>query len=362
MANTTFFGALGLAETERALVTSVGERTVYEAAAMTLEEHNAQVMASLAPFVEAEVEDWKLTYKYAGGGRLQRLGNRSRAAEIKSGYSWDVGLPLENFGAGFAADRVTMAYATVQDIDRILTTVMNQDKYTVRDEVLKALFNNTTRTFKDELRGDISVRPLANGDTVTYPPLVGSEAAATSQHYIGVASDAQAFTDSNDPFPTIVSLLESHFGIPSGGSPIVIFVNAAQATRAKLLATFDPVINRYVTAGVNTDRVDLGDLPPIPGRVIGAADGAIIAEWPFIPAGYIVGIHLEAPKPLLKRKDMQVTGLPTGLSLVSRDTDHPFERYEWVHRFGFGCGNRLNGVVMDLDTGSSTYTIPSAWQ
>jgi hypothetical protein len=43
--------------------------------------------------------------------------------------------------------------------------------------------------------------------------------------------------------------------------------------------------------------------------------------------------------------------------------DQPFIDYEWSNRYGFGCGNRLNGIVMDLTAagGASTYTIPTAY-
>lgn len=363
MANSVFFGALGLPETDEALIQRVGERIVHEAAEVSLGSHNAQVAGSLDFILENTIEDWKITYKYAGGGRLQKLGNRSRAAEIKGGFSWDVGLPLENLAAGFSADRVTYAYMSVRDFDRVLTTVQNQNTYTIRDEMLKALFNNTTRVFKDDLRGDINVRPLANGDAVVYPPLVGTEVPGTSNSYLGVATDATAFTDANSPILTAVALLESRFGIPSGGSPIVTFLNSVQAKRAKLLADYEPVINRYVTPGVAVSQVELSNLPPLPGRVFGVANGSILSEWPFIPAGYTFSLHLGAPKPLLERVDMGKVNLPRGLQLVSEEIDHPFYRAEWVHRTGFGVGNRLNGVLQDLTAagGANVYTIPPQW-
>jgi hypothetical protein len=74
----------------------------------------------------------------------------------------------------------------------------------------------------------------------------------------------------------------------------------------------------------------------------------------------MLGLHLDAPKPLLVREDPAETNLGTGLQLVSQDEDTPFVASHYRHRFGMGVGNRLNGAVMELGTGGS-YTVPSAY-
>jgi hypothetical protein len=44
--------------------------------------------------------------------------------------------------------------------------------------------------------------------------------------------------------------------------------------------------------------------------------------------------------------------------LVSQDEEYPFSNSFWRNRFGFGCGNRLNGYALYLAS-STTYTSPT---
>ena len=86
-------------------------------------------------------------------------------------------------------------------------------------------------------------------------------------------------------------------------------------------------------------------------------------EWRWIPSGYLLGIHLDAPKPLIRRVDPPETGLGDGLQLIVEDVQSPIWKSSWRDRFGYGVGNRLNGVVMDLTAsgGANTYTIPTIY-
>jgi hypothetical protein len=294
-----------------------------------------------------------------GGGRLQRRGGQAPSAAVRAYGGYDVAYPLEDFGAQFSGDDVSLAYMTVQDIDRHLDTIFIQDANTVRFEMLKAIFDNTQGTFVDPLHGSLSIEPLANGDTVTYPPVIGSETEATEDHYLESSYAATAISDTNNPYLTIVDELEHHFQARTGGENIVVFCNNAESPETQALTEFDEVPDRFIRVGDNVD-VPTG-LPAVPGRILGRVSGAWAVEWRWCPANYMIGVYLEAPKPLKSRVDPADTGLTRGLQLVARDERYPLESSHYRHRFGFGCGNRLNGVVMELGTGG-TYTIPTAYQ
>jgi hypothetical protein len=45
---------------------------------------------------------------------------------------------------------------------------------------------------------------------------------------------------------------------------------------------------------------------------------------------------------------------------VAEDEEYPLKSSHYRHRFGFGAGNRLSAVVMELANGGS-YTIPTAY-
>jgi hypothetical protein len=208
----------------------------------------------------------------------------------------------------------------------------------------------------DERKGSLLIEPLANGDAVVYPPVLGAEAEATEDHYI--ISGGATIVDADDPFPLIVNELEEHFGAATGGENIVVFINNAETALTKALTNVVEVPDRYIRVGDDTD-VPAG-LPGVPGRIIGRhTSGCWIAEWRWWPADYLFGIHLEEEPPLMERVDEAGTGIAQGLQLVSRDEMYPLEKATWRWRFGLGVANRLNGVVCEVDTVS--YTIPTGY-
>lgn len=354
-------GLLNIAEAaaDRTYVNTIGQRVVYEAVQKMLADFNAEIAKVKRVFVEGQTSDHKLRYKLPGGGRLQRRGGLTVSGAVKAQGQWDCELPLEDFGVQFGGDEISLAYMTAKELDRHLDTVFIQDINTVRFEILKALFNSSARSFSDEIRGSLTVQPLANGDSVVYPPVLGSETEATDNHYLESGYLASAISDTNNPLVTIVNELEEHFGAPSGGSNIVVFINNAETAKVSALTAFDEVIDRFVTPGDNVNT--LTGLPAsLPGRIIGRANGAWVSEWRFIPANYMLGLHMDAPAPLMERVDPADTGLGTGFQLVADDEEWPLKASHYRHRFGFGAGNRLNGVALELGNGG-TYTIPTAY-
>lgn len=353
------FGSLNINDTDRVFLSTLGQRVVYDAISEVLAQHNADLDAALNVFVEETTGDHKRRYKLPGGGRLQRLNTQSPAAAVKAYGQWDVAFPLEGFGAQMAGNRIDMAYMTVQDLDRHLNTITQQNLNTTRFEMLKALLNSSQDTFVDPQWGSLSIEPLANGDAVTYPPALGSESEATDTHYLESGYAASAISDTNNPFPTVRDELEEHFGATQGGSNIVSFINNAETPEVEALSDFDPVNDRFTEPGANRDT--LFGLPAMmPGRVIGRCNGVWVVEWRWIPANYLLALHLDAPRPLIRRVDPAETGLPVGLTLVAESDTHPISASHYENRFGFGAGNRLNGVVMEFGTGGS-YTTPTAY-
>lgn len=355
------FGILGLQDHEYAFLNTMGQQVIYEAANEELRRHNAEMTTVLNLFVEETTENFKERYKLPGGGRLQRISGQAQAAAVRAYGVWDVAYPLEDFGAQVASDRIDFAYATVRDLDRHLDTVTMQNINTLRFELLKALFNSAQDTFTDRNHGSLSIEPLANGDTVVYPPVLGSETEATENHYLESGYASASISDTNDPYVTIVDELEEHFGTPTGGSEIVTFINNAERAKTFDLTDFDPVIDRFIRPG---DQVDVPVLPgtTLPGRTLGRHNaGTWVQEWRWIPSGYLLALHLGAPKPVKMRRHPASTNLPSGLTLVSESDIYPFTQAHYEHHFGFGVGNRLNGVVVELGTGG-TYTVPTAYQ
>lgn len=357
----SILGKLGLNDTDRVFQLTTGQAVIYEAIAEHMAMVNMEVDRVLSVFINSNTENYKERYKLPGGGKLQDMGfdPQSRPGLVKTTGQWDVAYPLSSHQAGVGWSKVTMAYMSVADLERHISTVIKQNVNTVRFEVLKAILDNTQGTFVDPLHGSLSIEPLANGDTVVYPPVVGSDTEATDDHYLESGYAASAISDSNNPYVTIEAELVEHFGKSQGNDNVGVFINSAQKAKTEDLTDFVEVTDRFVVPGTQTST--LTGLPMAhPGRVIGRTNGCWVIEWDWIPANYMVGIHFDADPPLKRRVDPGDTGLSTGLQLVYEDMDFPFEAEYWDNRFGLGAGNRLNGVVMELGTGG-TYTIPTGY-
>lgn len=355
----SIFGALSLSDSDRVYNATQGQQVIFDAVQDYLARVNAEIAAGMSVFVERTTSDHKLRYKLPGSGTLQRVGDDGRYGAVKGYGQWDVAFSLEDFGAQLSQGQVAMAYMTVAELDRHVQTVAVQNVNTVRHEMLKRIFNNVQTSFVDPLWGTLAIEPLANGDTVTYPPVLGSASEATENHYLESGYAASSISDTNNPYVTIKDELEEHFGQQTGNSNVAVFINTAQVAKTEALTDFDPVNDRFVLPGANTDQ-PTGLPAGLPGRILGRTNGTWVVEYKWIPSGYMLGIHLDAPKPLIRRIDPADTGLGDGLQIVAKDMDFPFENTFWRHRFGVGAGNRLNGVVMELGTGG-TYTIPAAY-
>lgn len=352
-------GALQIADAELAIVNNVGQALVYEEAKKYLDWHNAELEKIKRVFVAGITEKYQVKFKLPGGGRLQRRGGQAVSAAVKPNGGWNVGFPLEDFGAQYAGTDVSMAYMTIAQLELAVDNIRLQDINMVRYEILRRLFNNTAQTFDDETIPDtptVTVQPLANGDPVVYPPVLGSETESTEDHYFATGYAAASISDTNNPYTKAREELEEHFGAPTGFGNVITFINKAQKAKTEALTDFDPVSDVNIRSGQDVS-VPI-NLPNVPGRILGRCDGVWIAEWPFIPANYMLSIDLGTTAPLMERRDPAVTGLPMGLHLVTKEKATPFESAHYRHRTGFGAYNRLNGFVQELTTDAS-YDIPA---
>ncbi len=352
------FGHLNISDSDRVYSSTVGQRAIFDAVVDYLARVNADMQRAMSVFVEETTEDFSRRYKLPGGGYLQRRGPDGRYGSVKAVGSWDVAFSLEDFGAQISGNDVDMAYMTVAELDRHIQTITLQSVNTRRFEMLKALFNNTARTFIDPLHGSLTIQPLANGDTVVYPPVLGADAEATEDHYAETGYVPASISDANNPYAAIVADLEEHFGAQMN---VVTFINPDAESYTRDLTDFVKVAERNIQPGLGTDLAT--GLPAgLPGKVIGRVSNSWVSVWRYVPATFMLGINLDAPKPLIQRVDPADTGLGQGLQLVAEDEEFPFKGSFWRDRFGFGVGNRLNGVALELSAAGNDYTIPTAYQ
>lgn len=359
------FGHLNVSDQDYVFNSAVGQRVIYEAAENYVALANAELTRLLSIFVARSTPNHTLRYKLPGNGYLQRRGPDGRYGAVKASGQWDVAFPLEDLGAMIAGNDVDMAYMTVDELDRHIDTVVQQNVNTLRKEVLTALTSRSNGTFIDPQHGSLTIRSLANTDGTLYPPVIGSITDADDEHYLELGDTSAAIDDTHDPWTgvntnsvNIVGELEEHFGIQAGSAEIVSFINQAEVTVVSGLTDFEPVDIRQIQEGQQT--ASPVQVPTdLPGVVIGRhRAGAWIVRWDWIPATYILSTTTAVEAPLYKRIDPPATGLGTDLQLVATDEEFPFKDTVWRHRFGVAVANRLNGICVECAAGGD-YTDPT---
>ena len=359
------FGHLNVSDQDYVFNATVGQRVIYEAASAYIARMNEELNRLLSVFVSRSTSEYKLRFKLPGNGYLQRRGPEGRYGAVKAYGQWDVSFPLEDFGAMIASNDVDLSYMTVEELDRHIDTVWQQNVNTVRFEVLTALMSRSNGTFIDDKHGSLTIRSLANTDGTLYPPIIGSMTDADDEHYLELGDTTASIDDTHDPWVgtntnsvNIVKELEEHFGFSAGSAEIVSFVNIAEVPYIAALTDFEPVDIRQIQEGTQT--ASPVQVPTnLPGVVIGRhRAGAWIVRWDFVPATYILSLSTAVEAPLYKRIDPEATGLGTDLQLVAKDEEFPFSESVWRHRFGYGVANRLNGICVETAAGGD-YTDPT---
>jgi hypothetical protein len=344
-------------------INNVGQQVIYEDLTAYLARVEEDTRAAQAVFIEMDTEEFTESYAIAGGsGKMQRRSEQTAVAAVKTSGIYDVSYPLEDFADGLGWDDIDVAYLTLREFQRQVNNIEDRNRNTIRYEMLKRLFTNTTSTFKDKrLRTPtLTIQPLANGDSVTYPPTPGNEDPATDDHYLVTGYTVANISNTNNPVATAVAELTEHFGDSGMGENIVYFANTDVSAKLQGLTSFHPIDQNFIQASLLADRVT--NIPTgLPGVIKGRLDsGAWLSEWLWIPTTYSLIIDLDAPAPLKRRVDPAFTQIPRGLHLAATDDQFPFQESFWRNRYGFGAGNRLNGVVQKF-AASGAYSVPSAY-
>lgn len=354
-------GILGIEDSDRIFVNTVGQSVVFNAVQQILAQWNSNLNDMLQVFVSGTTTDYVQRYYSMEGGRLQEQGTLAPAAATRGAGHWDVGFPLRQYGTAWGYDEISMAYMTVMEMDRTLAQLTAQGINTVRFQILKALFNNVEiSNYDDKIHPVYDIVPLANGDTVVYPPLAGSESGATDDHYLEAGYLASAISDTNNPFPVMVRELAEHFGENEEELEVITFIHRDEEAEVEALTDFTPIEDMHVAPGDDTARLTSAG-PNVPGKIIGRVSDSWVSRWPWMPSGYMFSLAIAEEAPLKMRVDPADTGLPQGLGLVAgTDSVFPLHGAQYRHRFGLGVANRLNGVAMELANGG-TYTIPTVY-
>lgn len=354
----TVWGILGLND-QFASVSDVGEQRIFTAVNQLAAAQSAEVEAISRMLVESDTTRHTEYYYIPTGGRMQEAGRLTRPGAVKGLNRYSVGYPLRDARDQVAYDDISIAYMSVTEVQAHISTVFNRHMDWVRYHQLRAIFNKTNEVFADETENmEITVRRLANTDGTPYPPLFGydiQDSLTDHNHYLVSGYAAAAISDINNPFPVLRNHIAEHFG---QGVDVVVFVNPDHEAVISALTGFveagDPALSQPAT-----ETALVGRAPRVPGVIAGRVNRTWVSLWQSIPPNYMFAFDPTLAPPLKRRIDRATGIMGRGqLSLVARQTEFPLQESFWRDRRGYGVGNRLNGVAMEL-TVDVTYDTPA---
>jgi hypothetical protein len=355
----TAYGFINLQHLYSQRVNAVGVNRVYDAIRESLRVHTEELNGLMSAFVTPTTLAQE-QYELAGTGTLQPLTESGTPMPVRPSGSYKVAYPIQGGGTAWATDRVTKALLTVEEANRFTWDAQRRDGDWLIRHVLAAIFTNTAWTFNDKIGaggakglGDISIQPLANGDTVTYNRRSGDP--ATDNHY---KATADAIADVTNPFPGLYDELAEH---PSNSGPYLVYIPSSLRSAVGGLSEFVPHMPENVIRVANGDDEIVQAAPAIgPGdQVIGYLKSSRfwVVEWGRMPDGYMIAHATGAGAPLRMRQypAEELQGFITEVF----NPEAGLEQVNLLRFAGFGVANRVAMAVQRV--GNGTYAIPTGY-
>lgn len=352
MANELLYGFYkGLRDSINLPVVDVEPRLVSQAVQETLAQHRADLEAMMDIFVDPTT-DYSIRYETAALTRNQPLDAVGRAIANRGAGYYDVAFPIRRSGNAWGYDWEALQYMTVKQINNRMSEMLTGDIRWNRDHLLAAIFTPTSYTFKDERRGDLTIQPLANNDSVTYLKTSASEEGATDTHYLFLNDDID---DTANPLITIKAELTEH---PENGDTVVVFVADDLVSDIEALAGFVTKEDTDIDQGSSSDRL-VGSLGiAVPGTIMGKANGCWLVNWSRIPSGYLLGVTVGGSAKPIWMREPELPQL-RGFREYAERQDWPWFEKQLRRYAGYGAYNRVGAVVMKV--GAASYTAPTGY-
>ena len=352
MPNQVTYGFVNLKDVFSQRIEEVGVQVVNTAIDETLAEHNRQLADLTSLFVDTTTE-YKVRYRTPGAASLQPMDENGRARPIKAAGYYDIAFPLQMGGIAWGTNYIASVKMTVQEANNIMSTLLVADRRWMRDRIMAALLTNVNYTFPDPEHGDLTVKPLANGDADTYLIQAGTDAGTTDTHFL---AQAGAIADASDPFPSIYSELTEH---PENSGDVVAFVPTSNKAATEALSGFYPIADSNLRMGAAATVVNGTLNVRMPGEVFGYHEAGVwLAEWKGLPANYLVATMTEGPRPVAMRQEPEAR--LQGFNRVAQRDDYPFFESQYLRIAGFGIQNRVGALVYRV--GNGAYAIPTNYQ
>lgn len=347
-ANTLAYGFVGLEHLMNERVTTAGVPLIWDAIQQSAAEHTRQANELMSTFVERTTDAQRRFY-LPGTGTLQPLDDYGNPRTVRPGGYYDIAFPIQGGGTAFGDNRVSRALQTVQEVNRAVLDAQARDWDWLKRHILAAVFDSTAWTFSDSLLGNLTIEPLANGDTVTYVKRGGD--AATDTHYLATAS---AISDAANPFPTIWDELMEH---PSNRGPVVVYVPTNLTDDVEGLTDFVAITDPDIRQGIGADSLAASLDPAMGDEVMGKCNKCWVVEWKALPDNYMIA-HARGAGAVLGMREYDSPELQ-GFFTEKHSPDGNLNETRMIRYAGFGCQNRVAALVYRF--GNADYAVPSGY-
>ena len=349
MANTTAYGFVGLEHLYAERVTAIGEQRIWDAVRESASYHSQQLTDVLSTFAQPTIDRTR-RIMLPGSGELQPLDEHGNPLPTRPAGYYNVAFPIQGGGDAWGDNRVTRELMTVEEAARFTLEALNKDARWVRRHVLAAILDKASWTYNDP-QGDITIEPLANGDSVIYNRVGGTE--ATDNHYI---AQAAGVADLTNPYATIYDELAEH---PGNFGPFVTYIPTNLVADTESLTGFLEVNDPNVRLGISGDAL-AGSVDVGPGdELIGYVNKQFIVEWKALPDNYIIGTA-RGSGPVLAMRQYPSAALQ-GFFPEFNDVDGNHKESRLIRYAGFGAQNRTGAVAFFVSAGNTTYDTPAGF-
>jgi len=356
----TAFGFLNLEHLYNQRVTQVGVQRIYDAIRESLEVHTEELDGLMRVFVRKTTVAQE-QIELPGTGTLQPLTESGTPLPVRPSGNYTVAYPVKGGGTAWATDRVSQAMLTVEEANRFTWDAQRRDADWNIRHILAAIFTNTTYTYADKVGpngakglGDITIQPLANGDTVTYVRRNTGQA-STDNHYL---AQANAIDNSNNPFGNMRDELVEH---PSNSGPLVCYIPTNLRDSVGGLTEFVEFHGEGVLRIAADDDEIVSAVPDLgPGdEIVGYLKSSKfwIIEWGRLPDNYMIA-QARGAMPPLKMREWPAAELQ-GFFTELWKPESGLNQVNLIRYAGYGVAHRVSTLVQRIGNGS--YAIPSGY-
>jgi hypothetical protein len=344
-----------LATAYNTTVAKFGEDLAWQAIQDALDAHNQQLNEAMNEFVESSTDRLR---RYGGPDTMamDELDEFATPDAQKITAGQTVAFPLKMYGIALQWTRLYFQNAMASEIAAQTIAAQDADIKAIHRELKKALFLTSNYTFLDRRVDGISlgVKALVNADGAAIPiaPDGTTFNGATHTHYLSAvaswsgATAAQIGADLYNASTGLVDTVLEHFL----GGQILLLCNRAEETKVRSAVGFTAYLDaRLIPATTaNQARAPL-DMANVTNRAIGIIGPAEVWIKPWVPAGYVLCLHVGQGGNALVRRTREGGG--GNLDVLFDNEIYPLRARAMGREFGFGVFNRVAAAVLYTTTG-----------